>query len=76
MTAVVGGPLLGITFNILNSENRRGTIRPSAYWRLVIRGVFLLIVVIFNTGSRASGRFRMERPRFPLTFPSPLRRTP
>ena len=41
---VAGALLLGLVFNILNFENGRGTISLSAYWQLVIRGAFLLLV--------------------------------
>jgi len=41
-----GALLLGLIFNILNFENGRGTISLSAYWQSVIRGVFLLAVVL------------------------------
>jgi len=40
--------LLGLIFNILNFENGRGSISLSAYWQSVIRGVFLLGVVILQ----------------------------
>ncbi|MDR3426605.1 ABC transporter permease [Silvimonas sp.] len=40
--------LLGLIFNILNFENGKGVISLSAYWQSVIRGVFLLIVVILQ----------------------------
>ncbi|MFC4426418.1 ABC transporter permease [Deinococcus navajonensis] len=47
-STLVGVLLLGIIFNILNFENGRGTISLSAYWQSVIRGAFLLIVVILQ----------------------------
>ena len=40
--------LLGLIFNILNFENGKGVISLSAYWQSVIRGVFLLIVVLLQ----------------------------
>jgi ribose/xylose/arabinose/galactoside ABC-type transport system permease subunit len=40
--------LLGLIFNILNFENGRGWISLSAYWQSVIRGLFLMMVVIFQ----------------------------
>ncbi|HEY0524318.1 MAG TPA: ABC transporter permease [Stellaceae bacterium] len=40
--------LLGLIFNILNFENGRGSISLSAYWQSVIRGLFLLVVVILQ----------------------------
>lgn len=44
--SLVGTLLLGLIFNILNFENGRGAVSLSAYWQSVIRGVFLLIVVV------------------------------
>lgn len=46
---LVGVLLLGIIFNILNFENGRGTISLNAYWQSVIRGTFLLIVVVLQS---------------------------
>ncbi|WP_425556416.1 ABC transporter permease [Deinococcus aetherius] len=57
-STLVGVLLLGIIFNILNFENGRGTISLSAYWQSVIRGAFLLLVVVLQnqlTRRRASG---------------------
>ena len=51
---LVGVLLLGLIFNILNFENGRGSISLSAYWQSVIRGVFLLIVIILQ--NRLAGR--------------------
>ena len=48
-TTLVGVLLLGLIFNILNFENGRGSISLSPYWQSVIRGVFLLVVVIFQS---------------------------
>jgi len=49
--ATLGGALLlGIVFNILNFENGLGFISLSAYWQSVIRGGFLLLVVILQAG--------------------------
>ena len=49
--ATLGGALLlGIVFNILNFENGLGVISLSAYWQSVIRGGFLLVVVILQAG--------------------------
>lgn len=45
---LVGVLLLGLIFNILNFENGRGTISLSAYWQSVIRGAFLLAVVVLQ----------------------------
>ena len=41
--------LLGLIFNILNFENGLGVVSLSAYWQSVIRGAFLLIVVILQS---------------------------
>jgi galactofuranose transport system permease protein len=45
---LAGVLLLGLIFNILNFENGLGWISLSAYWQSVIRGVFLMIVVVFQ----------------------------
>lgn len=46
---VAGALLLGLIFNILNFENGRGSISLSAYWQSVIRGGFLLLVILLQT---------------------------
>jgi ribose transport system permease protein len=46
---LAGVMLLGLIFNVLNFENGRGFISLSAYWQSVIRGLFLLIVVIMQS---------------------------
>jgi ribose/xylose/arabinose/galactoside ABC-type transport system permease subunit len=46
---LAGVMLLGLIFNVLNFENGMGFISLSAYWQSVIRGVFLLIVVILQS---------------------------
>jgi galactofuranose transport system permease protein len=51
---LAGVLLLGIVFNALNFENGLGWISLSAYWQSVIRGLFLLVVVILQ--SRLSAR--------------------
>jgi ribose transport system permease protein len=56
---LAGVLLLGLIFNILNFENGLGWISLSAYWQSVIRGVFLMIVVIFQ--SRLVVRQRVTR---------------
>jgi len=48
-TTLVGALLLGLIFNILNFENGRGSISLSAYWQSVIRGAFLLVVVMLQS---------------------------
>lgn len=51
---LAGVLLLGLIFNILNFENGLGVISLSAYWQSVIRGLFLLVVVIIQ--ARLSNR--------------------
>ena len=46
---LAGALLLGLIFNILNFENGLGWISLSAYWQSVIRGAFLLLVVILQS---------------------------
>ena len=55
---LAGVMLLGLIFNVLNFENGLGWISLSAYWQSVIRGLFLLAVVILQsrlTSKEASG---------------------
>lgn len=55
---LAGALLLGMVFNILNFENGLGWISLSAYWQSVIRGLFLLGVVILQAklaGNRDTG---------------------
>lgn len=47
-STLLGAILLGLIFNILNFENGLGTISFSAYWQSVIRGGFLLVVVVIQ----------------------------
>lgn len=47
-TTLAGVLLLGLIFNILNFENGLGWISLSAYWQSVIRGLFLLVVVVLQ----------------------------
>ena len=47
-TTFVGVLLLGLVFNILNFENGQGLISLSAYWQSVVRGAFLLLVVVLQ----------------------------
>ncbi|WP_420594029.1 ABC transporter permease [Deinococcus sp.] len=56
-STLVGAMLLGLIFNILNFENGKGIISLSSYWQSVIRGGFLLLVVMLQ--SRAG---RREKP--------------
>ncbi len=46
---LVGVILLGLIFNILNFENGYGLFSLSAYWQSVIRGAFLLVVIILQS---------------------------
>ena len=46
--ALAGAMLLGVIFNQLNFENGLGVISLSAYWQSVIRGLFLLLVVLLQ----------------------------
>ena len=54
---LAGALLLGLIFTILNFENGMGWISLSAYWQSVVRGLFLLVVVILQ--SRLSSRTAM-----------------
>jgi ribose/xylose/arabinose/galactoside ABC-type transport system permease subunit len=51
---LAGAMLLGLIYSVLNFENGYGFISLSAYWQSVVRGVFLLIVVILQ--SQLTGR--------------------
>ena len=48
-SSLVGAMLLGLIFNILNFENGKGIISLSPYWQSVIRGAFLLLVVVLQS---------------------------
>lgn len=52
---LAGVLLLGLIFNILNFENGMGWISLSAYWQSVIRGGFLLLVVILQSRLTRAG---------------------
>jgi ribose transport system permease protein len=45
---VAGALIFGLVFNLLNFENGKGLISLSAYWQSVIRGVFLLVVILLQ----------------------------
>jgi ribose transport system permease protein len=47
-TTILGVLLLGLVFNLLNFENGLGRITLSSYWQSVVRGVFLLAVVLLQ----------------------------
>ncbi|MBV9297835.1 MAG: ABC transporter permease [Verrucomicrobia bacterium] len=49
IATLAGVLLLGLIFNILNFENGLGWISLSAYWQSVVRGLFLMVVVIFQS---------------------------
>jgi ribose transport system permease protein len=51
---LAGALLLGLIFNMLNFENGKGLISLSSYWQSVIRGFFLMLVVILQ--NRSLGR--------------------
>lgn len=53
---LAGALLLGLVFNVLNFENGLGWISLSAYWQSVIRGAFLLVVVILQAKLAGSRR--------------------
>ena len=52
MTTLAGVMLLGLIFNVLNFENGMGWISLSAYWQSVIRGLFLMVVVMAGPARR------------------------
>jgi ribose/xylose/arabinose/galactoside ABC-type transport system permease subunit len=49
IATLAGVLLLGLIFNILNFENGLGWISLSAYWQSVVRGLFLMVVVVFQS---------------------------
>jgi ribose transport system permease protein len=55
LTTLAGVLLLGTLFNVLNFENGKGWISLSAAWQSVVRGLFLLAVVLLQA--------RLSRPR-------------
>lgn len=48
---VAGALLLGLVFNVLNFENGLGVVSINAYWQSVIRGGFLLVVILLASGT-------------------------
>jgi galactofuranose transport system permease protein len=50
-TTLAGVLLLGLIFNVLNFENGLGWISLSAYWQSVVRGIFLMVVVMASSGA-------------------------
>lgn len=62
LTSLVGVLLLGLIFNILNFENGRGLISITSFWQSVIRGAFLLVVVILQSRlTRTPGKADLGR---------------
>ncbi len=59
-TTLAGVLLLGVLFTILNFENGKGWISLSAYWQSVIRGLFLLAVVLLQ--AQLANRVGAEKP--------------
>ncbi|MGL4238493.1 ABC transporter permease, partial [Tabrizicola sp.] len=59
-TTLAGVLLLGVLFTILNFENGKGWISLSAYWQSVIRGLFLLAVVLLQ--AQLTNRIRVDKP--------------
>src|SRR4029453_15262185 len=45
---LVGGLLMQLIFNVIVFENSRGGVQISSYWESVIRGSFLLVVVLLQ----------------------------
>lgn len=61
---VAGALLFGVVFNLLNFENGRGTISLSANWQSVIRGLFLLVVILLQVRlARPAARNEVIMPR-------------
>ena len=57
--ATLGVLLLGLIFNELNFERGKGIFDLTQYWEEVIRGLFLLIVIILQ--SRLANTSRVTR---------------
>lgn len=51
-STLTGVMLLGLIFNILNFENGMGWITISSFWQSVVRGAFLMLVVIAGPSTR------------------------
>jgi ribose transport system permease protein len=60
LSTLVGVLLLQLIFNLIVFENGKGDINISSYWESVIRGAFLLVVVLLQVRlvkrRRTSGR--------------------
>ena len=62
LTSLIGVLLLGLIFNILDFENGRGLISITSFWQSVIRGAFLLIVIILQSRlTRTRGKADLGR---------------
>ena len=55
---LAGALLLGLIFNVLNFENGLGWISLSAYWQSVVRGLFLLAVIVLQAKLAGRGDLR------------------
>lgn len=61
VTSFVGFLLFALVFNVLNFESGKGVISLSSYWQSVIRGAFLLVVVVLQARLLAHAREGPER---------------
>lgn len=61
VTTLAGVLLLGILFNVLNFENGKGWISLSAAWQSVVRGLFLLAVVLLQARLTGNGSKTADR---------------
>jgi len=52
--------LLGLVFNILNFENGMGLVSLRAHWQSILRGAFLLLVVIVQSRLALRARRRVR----------------
>ncbi|GEM46293.1 ABC transporter permease [Deinococcus cellulosilyticus] len=59
LNTLVGVILLGMIFTVLNFENGLGHININSYWQTVIRGLFLLAVVLLQSPA-FRGRLRIR----------------
>lgn len=55
LTTLAGVLLLGTLFNVLNFENGKGWISLSAAWQSVVRGLFLLVVILVQARLTRTG---------------------
>ena len=62
LSTLVGVLLLQLVFNLIIFENAKQVITISAYWESVIRGAFLLVVVLLQV--------RLVRVRGPSAAPT------